>query len=771
MTLVSNDSLTIDDADLRRRLPPVDATLRASVRASVEIIRDRAGVPHVYAASTADLYLGLGFAMAQDRLWQMDRLRRRALGRQAEILGPEYVQSDLLHRAVGIPEIAAREVERVDPATRHILDRFVAGINRHIEACGRDLPIEFALLDYAPEPFSVRDSIAILRGEFWSLNGRLYTLAIAEAAGQLPADLRAAYLAPEAPEHRILPPGVACPAVEPVSQSANSNQVLMGMGDGTGSNNWAIAASRTSSGHAMLGSDPHQPFWLPSSWYEYAVHGPEDDAAGAGHPGVPGLWFGANGSIAWGITNNAASTRDLYREQVHPTDPRLYRDGDTWREFEERIEEIPVRGQTSVRHVQQSTVRGPIVNHVVPAVNSGGDAPLSLRWVGQEHLDDMRATIAIGRATDWDTFRGALRDWSVPAFNFGYADKTGRVGYQCAGRVPIRGRLARGYRDANEPTDAWQGYIPFEALPHVVDPERGYVASANERVAPDDYPYALHGSFAAGHRAARLHQVLANSPSFDREQAIALQNDVKSCRAERLAPPLVEWLALADHPDVVVLREALAAWDYRYTTNSPAPTLFETFMHVWQARVARERFAHGSEQLIALVQASGGVAAQLIERGDDQLHWFTGDLRGEVAAAVRDALERVRTRHGSSPADWQWGKVHQAHWRHPLSPAGETSLDVGPASVDGGSDTLRNTGAGQPAFAAASGAEYRLIVDFAEPDRFLAVQNVGNSGQPGSPHYADQFDDWLTGKYHVVNLQRTEVERDAEGTTILQPRE
>ena len=725
---------------------------------TVEIIRDRAGVPHVYAQSTADVYFGLGYAMAQDRLWQMDRLRRRALGRQAEILGPEYVASDLQHRAVGIPAIAEREVDRMDPATRAIVESLVAGINRYIEACGRKLPIEFSLLDYEPEPFSVRDSIAILRGEWWSLNGRLQTLTIGEAARLLPAHLQAAFLEPEAPEHRILPPAVAL--------ATSAAMGPHGMGDASGSNNWAVAGWRTASGRALLCSDPHQPFWVPSSWYEYAVHGPEDDAAGAGHPGVPGLWWGSNGSIAWGITNNAASTRDLYREQVHPTDPQLYRDGDTWRRFEERVEEVRVRGQAPVRHLQRTTVRGPVVNHVVPALHVGrDDQPLSLRWVGHEHLDDVRASVAVGRARDWDSFRAALRDWSVAVFNFGYADSTGRVGYQCAGRVPIRGRVVRGYRDAAEAADAWQGYIPFEALPHVVDPERGYIASANERVAPDDYPYALYGSWAAGHRAARIHQVLSSDEPVDRARAIALQNDVKSCRAERLCPALVSWLAPSTDSDVVALREALAAWDYRYTTDSQAPTLFETFMEVWQRRVAREHFA---EEVAELVHAAGGAAARLIERGGDDLGWFRGDLRRELEAAARATLDQVRARHGPDAVDWRWGKVHQAHWRHPLSAAGHTAFDVGPAPLEGGSDTLRNTGAGQPAFAAAGGAEYRLVVDFAEPERFLAVQNLGNSGQPGSPHYMDQFDAWRAGEYHTVSLRRSDVEREAESTTVLQ---
>jgi penicillin amidase len=694
--------------------------------------------------------------MAEDRLWQMDRLRRRALGRQAEILGAEYVESDLLHRAVGIPEISEREVERTDAPTRAILEAFVGGINRYIEARGRDLPIEFHVLEYEPEPFTVRDSIAILRGEWWSLNGRLYTLAIGEAAERLPARLRDAFLTPEAAEHRILPgrsnhpPGTA--------------EGLQGMSDGSGSNNWAVAGPRTISGQAMLCTDPHQPFWVPSSWYEYGLHGPEDDAAGAGHPGVPGLWFGANGTIAWGITNNAASTRDLYREHVHPTDPQLYRDGATWRRFEERVEEVRVRGQQPVRHAQRSTVRGPIVNHVVPAIDDEAtDTPLALRWVGQQHLDDVRALVGIGRARDWDTFRAVLRDWSVAVFNFGYADTSGRVGYQCAGRVPIRGRTVRGYRDANEPADAWHGYIAFDELPSMVDPSRGYIASANERVAPDDYPHALYGAWGTGHRAARIHQVLADDRRpVDREQSIALQNDIKSCRAERICPPLLQWLAGAQEPDAILLRTILAAWDYRYTLDSAAPTLFEAFMHVWQQRVAREHFpAH----LVDLVRATGGVASRLIERGDDQLNWFSDGVGDEIVAAASAAVESVRASRGSDPLEWQWGKVHLAYWRHPV----DSAYDIGPQPVNGGPDCLRNTGAGPRTMEAAGGAEYRLVVDFAQPDRFLAVQNIGNSGVPGSPHYADQFEAWLAGSYHSVSLTRAGVQRDCQATTVLEP--
>jgi penicillin amidase len=502
---------------------------------------------------------------------------------------------------------------------------------------------------------------------------------------------------------------------------------------------------------------------VPSSWYEYAIHGPDDDVAGAGHPGVPGLWWGSNGTIAWAITNNAASTRDLYREQLHPTDPNLYRDGDTWRRFTEHEITIDVRGAASVRHIQRATVRGPIVNHTLPTLDAADTAPLALRWVGHEHLDDVRSAIAIGRARSWTDFRTALRDWAVAVFNFGYADTSGRVGYQCAGRVPVRDRFAHGYREANAPEDAWRGYIPFDGLPSAVDVSRGYVASANERVAPDDYPYALHGSWGSGYRAERIHQALDNKLTVDRAFVVALQNDVKSRRAERLCPPLVEYLGVSGEADVVQLREILSSWDYRYTLDSVAPTVFETFMDVWQERVILERFP---ARLVPLLHAQTGVAARLIEHGD--LEWFSNGVREELLATAADAMQQLRARFGSEPAAWQWGAVHRAHWRHPLSSPDHQDFDIGPEPVDGGNDTLRNTGAGQPGLSAVGGAEYRIVVDFAEPHQFLAVQNIGNSGQPGHPHYADQFADWLAGRYHVVSLRRSDVERDLESSMTLE---
>ena len=742
------------DVWLRRHATLGDQRLTGAVGTEVEIKRDKAGVPHIYGRSTPDVYFGLGLAMAQDRLWQMDRLRRRALGRQAEVLGPAYLASDVAHLTVGIDQIAERDAKAMDGATRAMIRAFVSGINRYIELAGFDLPVEFRLLDYVPEPFTVRDVVAIGRGIWWSLNGRIDRLAAAESARFLPNDaLRELYLTPEAAENLVVPSAYS-------SRTGNA-----GTDDATGSNNWALNATLTGSGQAMLCGDPHQPFWVPSSWYEYAVHGPEDDAAGAGHPGFPGMWWGSNGRVAWSITNNMASTRDLYREEVDPANTRRYRDGDTWRDFTERRVAIPVRGEATHEQLLRATVRGPVVNGLLTPVTEGGDPPLSLRWVGMEHMDDLRASIGVGRAKDWRGFRDALRDWAVAIFNFVYADRRGNIGYQMCGRIPVRGQITSGFRDANNPADAWQGYIPFDGLPSSYNPSRGYVASANQRIVAPDYPHPIYGAYSQGHRGVRIDQAFAGKQGLDRAANIQFQNDVKNCRAERNCPHILRYLTGNTDPDVAVLVTALAGWDYRYALVSAAPTVFESFMALWTRQVLA---VHLPARLLDLTVQQSGLATSIL--AGEPSDYFAGGTAAQVVAVAKLAVATLRARLGDDPAGWQWERVHIAHWKHPVSSdVLGASFDIGPAPVDGGSHTVRNTGGELPPHAASSGAEYRIVVDFTAPNSFLAVQNIGNSGVPGSPHYRDQFRPWLDGTYHVVHLRPEAVEVDCVSATRIVP--
>lgn len=738
------------DAFLAKNARIGDTKIKGAVKGKVEILRDRNGVPHIYAGSTLDLYYGLGVAMAQDRLWQMDRLRRRGLGRQAEVLGSAYVQSDIAHLTVGTDLAAQREAALVDGKTFETVKAFCAGINRQIEIFGADLPIEFQLLGYQPTPFTVSDVVAIARGFWWSLNGRIDRLTAAEAARLLPEQVREAYLTPEAAEHVVLPDG---------------GSLMAGSDDQTGSNNWAIGGKINPSGKAVLSGDPHQPYWIPSSWYEYGLHGPEDDAAGCGHPGFPGLWWGSNGSVAWAITNNMASTRDLYREEVDPKDPSRYRDGDVWRKFETREVEIPVKGEKTRKLTVRSTVRGPIVNDLVTLVDDPKThPPISLRWSSLEHLDDLRASISLSRVKDFKQFRETLRDWAGTVFNFVYADAKGNVGYQMAGRVPLRGRVTSGLRDANNPEDRWKGHICFDDLPYSYNPKRGYVASANQRIVPPDYPHVIYGAYSQAHRGIRINQVFGEGkPSVD--TAIRLQNDVKNVRAERTVPLILKALSGSGDADAKAVAAALKGWDYFYTVDSIAPTVFETFMFHWQRRVLGE---HLPERLLDLTMQQTNLAYTLLEKPDSK--YFKTGVAAEAEGAAKRAMEALRKRLGNDSKKWTWGGIHIAHWHHPIaSPATAAAFDVGPASVDGGSHTVRNNGGELPPHAASSGAEYRIVVDFARPESFRAVQNIGNSGVPGSPHYRDQFEPWLKGEYHTVHLKRAAIEKDLESKVEIAP--
>lgn len=722
-----------------------------AVKGKVEILRDRAGIPHIYANRTDDLFFGLGLAAGEDRLWQMDRLRRRALGTQAEILGAAYLNYDIAHRTLGLDRIAIDETSKLDGKTYEELAAYVAGINRQIEIFGRKLPPEFKVIGYEPEPFAVSDLIAIARGFWWSLNGRIDRLTAAEAAKLLPEAFREIYLTPEAAEHVVLPDG---------------GSLMAGSDDQTGSNNWASSGRITKGGKAVLAGDPHQPFWVPSSWWEYGIHGPEDDAAGAGHPGFPGLWWGSNGTVAWAITNNMASTRDLYREQVDKKNPKRYLDGDTWRDFETRTETIAVKGGAAKKLVVRSTVRGPVVNDLVTLVDDPRThAPISLRWSSLEHLDDMRASINLSRVKNFKEFRSCLRDWAGTVFNFVYADSKGNVGYQMAGRVPVRGRVTYGLRDANNPQDRWKGHIPFERLPYSYNPKRGYVASANQRIVPPNYPEVIYGAYSQAHRGIRINQAFAKK-GWDTAKTVQLQNDVKSVRAERVVPGILKTLAGAKSKEAKEIAAALKGWDFEYTLNSVAATVFETFMFHWQRRVVAE---YMPERLLDLTMQQTNLACALLVKPGKYFKKSTAAAEADKSAKA--AVATLVKRLGANRAKWNWGAIHIAHWKHPLSTAQNTkTFDIGPRAADGGSHTVRNMGGELPPHAASSGAEYRIVVDFAKPGSFRAVQNIGNSGVPGNPHYRDQFDAFIDGEYHTVSLKRADVERATESRTEIKPK-
>ncbi len=779
---------------LRAKLPATFEDVIGPVGLPVEILLDKHGIPHIRAGSERDALFGLGFCNARDRLWQLDFLRREALGRLSELLGPEAHGTDLRMRTLALDVISANEVGLMDAETHDLLEGYVAGVNRAMQQAAKNLPVEFDLLGYAPEPWTMRDSIAVLRCLWWQLTGRLENIVGAEAASRYLSerqDLLQAFLTPELPDERIIPADGPYPSG---GQKVGPANVSVGIGDATGSNNWVVAGARSTTGQALLASDPHLPFVNPSDLYEAHLSWPGVDIVGAHWSGAPGANWGYNTHIAWGLTNNAASPRDLYAEAVNPDNPDEYRRGDQWVPFTKRSIEIKVRGEAARSHRIRSTDLGPIINAVTPSVDEKGDAPLSLRWIGSEHLDDVRSQLALHRATDFETFRAALADWSLPIFNWAYADKRGDVGYQCAGRVPLRGSVVRGYRQADNAADQWQGYIPFDAMPRIFQPRRAFHVTANNRVVPDDYPYPMYGTWAGGNRALRVRNRIESVERVSPGESESIQNDVYLIRAARTAPRIARILNDSGIPELQALGGILDGWDYRYTLASAAPTVFETIIHYFAERVTVARIP----KRVAGLLAGNGLTIGVRLLSGDVVDWFEkSTVTDEVLAASRTALQFLRDRIGADVSDWSWGKVHTITLVHPLASANTFASDgqlgsdgpfpvggpfaeianIGPSAITGTGDSVRNAaGRIDHTFQVVSGAEYRLLVDFAAatgpragsaPAR--AINSHGQSGQPGSPHFADQFDDWVRGDYHALVMDWTEIERQVTGRLSISP--
>lgn len=538
-------------AYLREKADLGPGEVRTRVRKGAEIIRDRRGVPHLFADEPYDLFYAFGYAQAQDRLWQLDYLRRMAHGRLAEVYGPAMLESDILARTIRITRVSEEILPRLGAESSLALDAFADGVNGWLAQLPTGLPVEFAMLGYEPEPWRPVDSIAVQRRWWWYLTGRLHVLYTPELVRTGIGDGARydAFYTPDAPVTYIVPPGAYDPTPAwPDGAVAALCDVVGGAPDAVGSNNWAVAGALTASHTAMLASDPHVYYTIPPEWYEAHLHGAGYDAVGLAYPATPGLVIGRTPDISWGITNNICLQRDLYLERTDAAHPDAYWHDGAWVTMPTVNEQIAVQGERPHHLTVRFTARGPVVDHLVPPEarptqlwhgEARGEQLLALRWVGAEMSDETQCMLDLARATTVDEARASLRDWRCPTWNLGLADSTGKIGYQCVGTLPLRGRPVLGYRVGEEPLDAWRGYIPFDGLPALDDPPRGWIASANNPTAPPDFPYPLGGTWTPEDRAPRIERLLAATNPHSLETFRALQTDVYSGRAARGLPALL----------------------------------------------------------------------------------------------------------------------------------------------------------------------------------------------------------------------------------------
>jgi len=743
----------------------------AAVHGDVVIARDRWGIPHISAERANDLWFGFGYAMAQDRLFQLDYLRRKGLGRLAEVLGPDGVPFDLVARTVGLNRIARAELDRLPEETRKVLDWFSAGINAWIAQCGDCLPIEFDLLDYRPEPWSPVDSLAIESEFRWYLTGRFPVIVMPELAKRALGDgpLYREFLLGEADEEPIVPPEAYAHLQRDPSRCEPVGQVT-GDPEGTGSNNWVVAGRHCRSGLPLVANDPHIAFEAVSCWYEAHLCGGGVNVAGAAYVGMPAIMIGRNERVAWGITNNICSQRDLYQERTDASHPDCFLYDGQWEPARELTEVIAVKNAAPLSRTIRFSRNGPVVDDILPPP---GDqtGPVTLKWLGAYQGGWLTSLLGINRARNMSEFREALRPWHVPTFNLAVADAEGRIGLHSAGRIPQRKTLERGYRPGWDPEHQWQGLLPFDAMPHAVDPARGWLASANNRLAGNDYPYPLFGTWISGHRAVRIHQMIEDKLSaaphgFTFDDFVAMHQDSVSLRAVACVPALVTALTGVNAPQVRSGVKILKDWDGRAEPELVAPTLFNVFFTFWSKAVADVHFQGATAELLA--KQVEGVASRLLSA--DPHGWFPAGQRETTLRRVfLETLGYLTQRFGPRMDEWQWGRLHRLPLKHVLGNRGELGqlLNHGGDPIKGDMSTVCNTGSG-PDWVATTGATYRMIADLSTTSMW-AADSQSQSGQPGAPHYADQLAAWTAGDYHELPLDRDGVARVAVEQLVLHP--
>ncbi len=743
---------------LKEKADPGPAEQTAPVGAAVTITRDNRGVPHIAADTPADLFFGLGYAHAQDRLWHLDFHRRYAHGTLAEIFGPARLNDDILSRTLGITGTSEATYAMLHPESREAYGAFANGVNAWMAALPNGLPSEFEWLGYEPAPWTPVDSIAILRRWWWYLTGRLHVLWIPEAIrATLGDDLANLYYTPDAPVGTIVPPGWYEPEPRwPGLAGEELDRRAGGDFSGLGSNNWTIGPTKSESGAALLASDPHVYFTLPMDWYEYRLLGAGYDVYGLAYPGQPGLLFGRNKQVAWGVTNNICLQRDLYEETINPDNPNQYRDGDTWRTLDTRIDEIVVKGMGTVEHVTRIAHGRPIVDHLVPeaampaALRGTTGRALSLAWTGFQPSDEIKAALDLNRATSIEEARAAYKPWKTPTWNIMLADRDGHIGYQTIGAIPLRARPKLGFRDANNADDRWQGAIPFDGLPAMRDPERGWIASANNQTAPDDFPYPLAGAWTPEDRFPRIVTMMDERASHSLETMHRMQTDVFSARGVKAASGIVAAIPDPASEIEAAALSALGSWDGELGIDSIGGTIYNVFFEQWHNRVMRERFPE--ERMSFAIDSGNGLSAALLH--ENLGGWFADD--DARLSAIREtfsrSIDKISDQFGADVNGWEWGKLHTLGGVHPAAqtPLQRHFFNLPFEPHQGGTSTVRNGGYGLGApFITKSGANYRFVADLGT-GAARAIVWPGISGEPGSPHYADQVRAFLADEIYEV---------------------
>lgn len=734
----------------RISLPQISGTLKVSgLLDRVDVYRDEWGVPHIEAKNRYDLFFAQGYVTAQDRLWEMDLTRRAASGRLAEVMGGGLVSTDKFFRTLTLRQAAERSWTVYTPETRAVLEAYAAGVNAYISGAAGfgKLPVEFTILGYKPEPWTPVDSIVIGKYMAYDLGGNMkgevYRYLLRKKVGDaLATELWPVYPTDGVTILRMADAGgpaeaAALPsdgrtAVQAAALPPDDSQIdLTGLlsaavfpDEFLGSNNWVVSGQLTQSGKPLLANDPHLAIRTPAIWHQthLVLNGEKEhmNVIGVIFPGAPGIVVGHNERIAWGVTNTNPDVQDLYIERRNPANPHQFEYKGSWENANVIDSPIRVKGSGTVPFEVVVTRHGPIISSVAGGEKARPEDALALRWTALLPTTELEAILQFDQAENWDQFRKALTLFEAPTQNFVFASVDGTIAYKAGGIVPIR---ASGDGLVPMPgwtgTFEWTGYVPFDKMPEVVNPKDGFIATANNKVVGDAYPYLLTHSWAQPYRAARITEVLRSKTGFTADDMQKLQSDYTNLQAKTLVPLLLPLLK----PASLSQAESTAAgllkdWDFVDSGDSGAPLIFQ----LWWKNLTQQLYQPKmGPDLYDLMEDKGNVTDMMI-RSAASGHpndWVTaaGGLDELAMNSFRAAVAEGQKMQGNDPARWSWGKFHQLGPEHPLGSAAKplawlfnpSSYPVGGSGTTvGAMSYVWKTGK------VTSGGVWRQVVDLAD---------------------------------------------------------
>lgn len=779
---------------LSSSLPAYQGIITSSkIISDIEIYRDSFAVPYIFAENDNDAAFALGYVHAQERLFTMDFIRRAGEGRLSEILGDEAVPFDNMFRTVGIKRNILRNYSRIDPSVISLLQSYSDGVNAYIEERKGNYSIEFDVLGYQPEKWKPLHSLIIIKMMAWELNMSWWTdLTFSELIQKL-GEKKALEILPDYPENA---PTIIADNFKYLS-AINSSLVetdkafrnfIGWTGTHIGSNNWVVNANKSTSGKPIIANDPHLAFSAPGKWFAATVNSKEGwKTSGVTLPGVPGIVIGKGENISWVLTNVMNDDADFYIEKLDSSDSKYFVDGQ-WRDLRIIKDTIKVKnGKDRVIEIKE-THRGPIISdiHTFNFIYNTAESefpPISMKWLGNEFSDEMLGFYKINKAKNWNQFREGVKYFGIPGQNFVYADTTGNIGYIMGARIPLRKK--------NNPTlvfdgtnteNDWQGYVPVEEIPVVLNPKENFIASANNKILKD-FKYHISNLWEPSSRIDRIYELLNSKEKHSAEDFKKYQMDITSPYAKLITSHIVkafEGIKINDN-NLKTAIELLSEWDFNLKKQSQTPSIYVVTLkyllhNIYYDELGDDLF----NRFVFLANVPFRSLLRVLDKPEslifDDISTAKTESKNEIIRkSLADALTFLEENLGKDLTNWQWGRLHTVTFKHAFS--GNFSLldkyiNIGPYEIGGDGTTINNTEYPfsesidkYPMFSHSEfenilGPSMRYIYDFAKPDQYYLILTTGQSGNVMSDNYRDQTPYWLQGKYMLIKTDESSIRKN-----------